>query len=95
MADLLTEEDRQPRTKRLRISPETSEAARTSTACVSFAPPPQLFPQILMGGYLPRCDACRYRKIKCSGTRPCRYCAKRQKECVFPEAGRKKLYSVA
>ncbi|CAH0047054.1 unnamed protein product [Clonostachys solani] len=43
------------------------------------------------------CKSCRSRKIKCSGHHPCRYCAKRQQECIFPdiERNKKKLFSVA
>ncbi|KAL2821151.1 hypothetical protein BJX63DRAFT_379487 [Aspergillus granulosus] len=41
------------------------------------------------------CTACRERKIKCSGKQPCRYCTKRNLECVIPENSKRKLYSVA
>ncbi|KAL3486313.1 hypothetical protein BJX62DRAFT_228833 [Aspergillus germanicus] len=41
------------------------------------------------------CTACRERKIKCSGEQPCRYCTKRNLECVVPENSKRKLYSVA
>lgn len=40
------------------------------------------------------CATCRERKIKCSGTQPCRYCTQRRRQCNFPENVRKKLYSV-
>ncbi|WQF81651.1 hypothetical protein CDEST_06665 [Colletotrichum destructivum] len=40
------------------------------------------------------CEACRDRKIKCSGNHPCRYCARRQIPCTFREAVKKKLYAV-
>ncbi|KAL7908500.1 fungal-specific transcription factor domain-containing protein [Trichoderma velutinum] len=40
------------------------------------------------------CVACRDRKIKCSGTHPCRYCFKKRLSCVFPENVKKRLYSV-
>ncbi|KAL5042077.1 hypothetical protein BDW71DRAFT_200866 [Aspergillus fruticulosus] len=41
------------------------------------------------------CTACRERKIKCSGEQPCRYCTKRNLQCVVPENSKRKLYSVA
>ncbi|ETS74853.1 hypothetical protein PFICI_13337 [Pestalotiopsis fici W106-1] len=41
------------------------------------------------------CTQCRERKIKCSGTQPCRHFSRRQSECVFPDGGKKRLYSVA
>ncbi|OLN89938.1 Proline utilization trans-activator 3, partial [Colletotrichum chlorophyti] len=40
------------------------------------------------------CEACRDRKIKCSGTNPCRYCSRRQIPCRFRENVKKKLYSI-
>jgi proline utilization trans-activator len=42
-----------------------------------------------------RCTACREGKTKCSGEQPCRYCTKRNLECVVPENSKRKLYSVA
>ncbi|KAL4874438.1 hypothetical protein BJY04DRAFT_225929 [Aspergillus karnatakaensis] len=41
------------------------------------------------------CTACRERKIKCSGNQPCRYCTKRNRECVIYETRKRKLYSIA
>ena len=43
---------------------------------------------------LVRCDACRERKVKCSGSHPCRFCSRRCLECVFRENRKRKLYSV-
>ncbi|KAF3019912.1 hypothetical protein E8E15_003341 [Penicillium rubens] len=40
------------------------------------------------------CDACRERKVKCSGSHPCRFCSRRCLECVFRENRKRKLYSV-
>ncbi|KAI9151551.1 Proline utilization trans-activator [Paramyrothecium foliicola] len=40
------------------------------------------------------CNRCRDRKIKCSGSHPCRYCTKQGTPCEFPEHEKKKLYSV-
>ncbi|KAK6227416.1 fungal specific transcription factor domain-containing protein [Colletotrichum tabaci] len=41
------------------------------------------------------CQICRDKKVKCSGQRPCKYCAKRGLECVFSAAEKRKLYSVS
>ncbi|KAH6689815.1 fungal-specific transcription factor domain-containing protein, partial [Plectosphaerella plurivora] len=41
-----------------------------------------------------RCQACRNRKVKCSGAQPCRYCIKRRQQCIFPDNVRKKRYAV-
>lgn len=32
-----------------------------------------------------RCQRCRARKVKCSGTQPCDKCRNRQQDCVFEE----------
>ena len=44
---------------------------------------------------LVRCLTCRKKKVKCSGSQPCRYCEKRSIECTFPGNGRRKVYPVA
>lgn len=41
------------------------------------------------------CQACRDRKIKCSGNQPCRYCTRRNIPCLFRETVKKKLYPTA
>ncbi|KAK1532308.1 uncharacterized protein CCOS01_04291 [Colletotrichum costaricense] len=41
------------------------------------------------------CQICRDKKVKCSGQRPCKYCAKRDLECVFSASEKRKLYSVS
>ncbi|UNI19255.1 hypothetical protein JDV02_005451 [Purpureocillium takamizusanense] len=41
------------------------------------------------------CLTCRRKKVKCSGTSPCSYCAKRDLECKVSERGRRRVYSVA
>ncbi|KAH7475868.1 hypothetical protein FOMA001_g10642 [Fusarium oxysporum f. sp. matthiolae] len=40
------------------------------------------------------CLVCRDKKVKCSGTRPCVYCVKRDLNCVFTRPSRRRLYSV-
>ncbi|KAG7128528.1 putative transcriptional regulatory protein C3C7.04 like [Verticillium longisporum] len=41
------------------------------------------------------CHTCRSKKVKCSGSYPCRYCSKRNLECQFPGHGKRKLFSVS
>ncbi|KAH9231564.1 hypothetical protein K456DRAFT_1763336 [Colletotrichum gloeosporioides 23] len=41
------------------------------------------------------CQICRDKKVKCSGQRPCKYCAKRGLNCVFAASEKRKLYSVS
>ncbi|KAF7544400.1 hypothetical protein G7Z17_g9990 [Cylindrodendrum hubeiense] len=41
------------------------------------------------------CQICRDKKVKCSGTWPCRYCSKRRLNCVFSASEKRKMYSVA
>ncbi|KAM5359267.1 hypothetical protein ACJZ2D_014615 [Fusarium nematophilum] len=41
------------------------------------------------------CHVCRDKKVKCSGTWPCRYCSKRRLNCVFATSEKRKMYSVS
>ncbi|RKK81791.1 hypothetical protein BFJ71_g15458 [Fusarium oxysporum] len=40
------------------------------------------------------CCVCRDKKVKCSGTKPCVYCVKRNLDCVFTRTNKRRLYSV-
>ncbi|KAH8672931.1 hypothetical protein BGZ61DRAFT_427508 [Ilyonectria robusta] len=41
------------------------------------------------------CHVCRDKKVKCSGSWPCRYCSKRRLNCVFSASEKRKMYPVA
>ncbi|RDW56731.1 hypothetical protein BP6252_13986 [Coleophoma cylindrospora] len=41
------------------------------------------------------CEACREKKVKCSGDQPCHYCVRRRLNCTFPRNGRNKVYPVS
>ncbi|KAH7376812.1 hypothetical protein B0T11DRAFT_24189 [Plectosphaerella cucumerina] len=41
------------------------------------------------------CFTCRSKKVKCSGQQPCSYCDKRNLECVFRAAQKRKLFEVS
>ncbi|KAL6415395.1 hypothetical protein AUP68_01950 [Ilyonectria robusta] len=41
------------------------------------------------------CYVCRDKKVKCSGSWPCRYCSKRRLNCVFSASEKRKMYPVA
>ena len=43
-------------------------------------------PDLIGRGRVPKaCESCKFRKVKCSGTRPCERCAGRALRCVYGE----------
>lgn len=87
--------DAPPRKKARTATAHNSHRVEAARSFAAYEPKnPFHFSPANFNNLIYSCLSCRNRKIKCSGTQPCRYCVKKHLDCVIAGPGKRKLYSV-